>query len=77
MQARAEIQSAAAAIGGGRYRYGRTLLSGSLLVILVDQLDGGGAMRSPMGPQGLEIFRLTGSNKNDAKGAIFLQGFIA
>ena len=34
-------------------------------------------MRSPVGPRGLEVFCQTGSNKNNVKGVIFLQGLIA
>ena len=34
-------------------------------------------MRSPMGPRGLEVFRLTASNNKYAKGAQLRQGLIA
>ena len=56
LQARSEIPSAAAAIGGGRDRHGREFLSGSLLARLLVKGDVGGAMRSPKGTRGLEVF---------------------
>ena len=50
VRACAVIQSAVAAIRGGHDHHGRALLSGSLLVTLLGQGDGGGTMHSPKGP---------------------------
>ena len=50
LRACAEIQSTAVAVREGHNRHDWALLRGSLLVILLDEGDGGGTMRSPMGP---------------------------
>ena len=76
LQARAVIRSAVASIGCSHDCHGRVVLSGRLLVTLLGQSDGGGTMRSPVVPRSLEVARRTGSNKNNAKGVILLQGLL-